>query len=155
VAKIPPEAFEYYVGLGLQRSYQAVADRYGTSKRAVTKRAAAEKWAERLLKIERTARERIDNKMTETLEAVNARHLQTLRAIQAKALNALQVMSLDSCMDAVRALDTAIRQERVILGEPGERNAVSVEDVIKREYERWMTAPSDNGRKDDDTVGGN
>ena len=145
MAKIPPEAFEYYVSLGLQRSYQAVADRYGASKRAVTKRAAAEKWAERLIKIERTARERIDSRMTETLEAVNARHLQTLRAIQAKALNTLQVMSLDSCMDAVRALDTAIRQERVILGEPGDRNAISVEDIIKREYENWMRpAPAAN-----------
>jgi len=59
---------------------------------------------------------------------VNARHLQTLRAIQVKALQALQVMPLDSGMDAVRALDTAIRQERVILGEPGERSAVSVEE---------------------------
>jgi len=139
MAKIPPDAFEYYVSLGLQRSYQAVADRYGASKRAVTKKAATEKWAERLVKIERAARERIDNKMTESLEAVNTRHLQTLRLIQAKALQALQVMPLDSGMDAVRALDTAIRQERVILGEPGERSAVSVEEVIKREYERWMT----------------
>jgi len=138
MAKIPPEAFEYYVSLGLQRSHKAVADRYGASKRAVSKRAATEKWAERLVKIERTARERVDTKMTETLEAVNARHLQTLRLIQAKALQALQVMPLDSGMDAVRALDTAIRQERVILGEPGERSAVSVEEVIRREYERWM-----------------
>jgi len=145
MAKIPPDAFEYYVSLGLQRSHQAVADRYGASKRAVTKRAAREKWAERLVKIERTARERIDNRMTETLEAVNARHLLTLRTIQAKALQALQVMPLDSGMDAVRALDTAIRQERVILGEPGERSAVSVEDIIKREYERWMTPTDHNG----------
>jgi len=143
VAKIPPDAFEYYVGLGLQRSYQAVAKRYGASKRAVAKRAATEQWAERLVKIERTARDRLDAKMTETLEAVNTRHLQTLRAIQAKALQALQVMPLDSGMDAVRALDTAIRQERVILGEPGERSAISVEEIIKREYERWM-APAPN-----------
>jgi hypothetical protein len=150
MAKIPPDAFEYYVSLGLQRSYQAVAERYGASKRAVTKKAAAEKWAERLVKIERAARERIDTKMTESMEAVNTRHLQTLRAIQVKGLQTLQVMPLESGMDAVRALDTAIRQERVILGEPGERSAVSVEEVIKREYENWMRpAPGANNHDTD------
>jgi hypothetical protein len=138
MAKLPVDAFEFYVSLGLQRSYQAVADRYGCSKRAVTKKAAAEKWADRLIKIERAARERIDSRMTETLEAVNARHLQTLRMIQAKALQALQMMPLDSGMDAVRALDTSIRQERVILGEPGERSAVSVEELVRREHQRWL-----------------
>jgi len=76
---------------------------------------------------------------------VNARHLQTLRAIQVKALQALQVMPLDSGMDAVRALDTAIRQERVILGEPGERSAVSVEDLVRREAQRWMKPNSEDG----------
>ena len=148
MAKIPPEAFEYYVSLGLQRSMQAVADRYGASKRAVAKRAAAEKWTDRLVKIERSARDRIDAKMTETLEAVNARHLQTLRAIQTKALQTLQVMPLASGMDAVRALDTAIRQERVILGEPGDRSAVSVEELVRREHQRWMRPANEAGFDD-------
>ena len=42
--KIPPDALEYYLGLGPDRSYQKVADHYGVSKRAVTKLAARERW---------------------------------------------------------------------------------------------------------------
>ena len=49
-AKIPPDAFDYYFGLGTGRSYQAVADRYGVTKRAVTNYATRERWRERLPK---------------------------------------------------------------------------------------------------------
>jgi hypothetical protein len=48
-------------------------------------------------------------------------------------------MTLESAMDAVRALDIGVRQERLIRGEPSERAAVQVEEVIRREYSRWMT----------------
>ena len=34
--KIPPDAFDFYFSLGPPRSYQAVADKYGVTKRAVT-----------------------------------------------------------------------------------------------------------------------
>ena len=46
--KLPLEAFEFYVGLGPKRSYQAVADHFGCSKRAVAKHAAKTNWATRL-----------------------------------------------------------------------------------------------------------
>ncbi len=46
----------------------------------------------------------------------------------------------------MRALDLAIRQERLIRGEPSDRTAISVEDVVRREYERWMVP----GGGDDD-----
>lgn len=45
--RLPPEAFEFYVGLGAQRSYQAVAKHYGVSKRSVSKLATKERWQER------------------------------------------------------------------------------------------------------------
>ena len=47
--KIPDDAFEAYVALGpTGRSYQTLADRYSVSKRAITKCAAREEWAERM-----------------------------------------------------------------------------------------------------------
>ncbi len=58
--------------------------------------------------------------------------------IQAKALQALHNMPVTSAMDAIRALDLSIKHERLILGEPSERTEVSVEEVVRREYERWM-----------------
>lgn len=54
--KLPPEAFEYYVGLGPGRSYQAVADHFETSKRAVSYRAKQERWPERFEALVRATR---------------------------------------------------------------------------------------------------
>ena len=66
--KIPSDAFEFYVSLGPSRSYQAVADHYDVTKRAVTQCATREGWAERLSKLEREAREKSDQKLGESME---------------------------------------------------------------------------------------
>jgi transposase-like protein len=153
MTRIPPDAFEQYVALGPGRTYVALAKRLGVSKRNITRKATAEHWQERLAKIESTARERFDEKLTETLQAVNSRHLKTLRVIQAKALQALQAMPVGSAMDAIRALDLSIRHERLILGEPSERTEVSVEDVVRREYERWMDSGAADAAPADGTEG--
>lgn len=137
--KIPPDAFELYMSLGPGRSYQAVAGKYGVTKRAVVDLAKRERWQHRAMEIEAKAKQAAVEKTQETLEAVNARHLRALRAIQAKAFETLRQMPLDSAMDAIRAIDMTVRQERVIIGEPSERAAVSIEDVIKREYDEWLT----------------
>ena len=137
--KIPPDALEYYLALGADRSYQKVADHYGVSKRAVTKHAARDRWQDKLIEFERKAREGAEKRALESLEGMNLRHLKSLKIIQGKALEALRSMPLATAMEAVRALEMAIRQERLIRGEPSERTAVSVEEVIRREYERWMT----------------
>src|SRR5262245_15477241 len=132
--KLPLDAFDFYLSLGTGRSYQAVADRFRVTKKAVTKRALKENWQGRAAEIERAAREASDRKATETLEAMNERHLRYLRGIQGKAVEALRQLPLSSGMDAVRALALAIREERVARGGPSDRTAVSVEEVIRREY---------------------
>ena len=38
--KLPPDAFEFYFALGLARSYEAVAEKFGVSKRTVRAREA-------------------------------------------------------------------------------------------------------------------
>jgi hypothetical protein len=70
---------------------------------------------------------------------MHERHLKMMSLIQRRALEALRSMPLDSAMDAVRALDLAVKSERVVRGEPGDRSAVDVERVIRGEYERWLT----------------
>lgn len=141
--RIPPDALEYYLALGPDRSYQKVADHYGVSKRAVTKLAARERWQEKIVELERKARESAEKKALESLEGMNLRHLKSLKVVQGKALEALRSMPLTTAMEAVRALDMAIRQERLIRGEPSDRTAISVEEVIRREYERWMLPEED------------
>jgi len=136
--KIPPEAFDVYFSLGPGRSYQAVAERYGVTKRAVTNLAKREDWQRRLVEIEAKAREEADRKSAQTLKAVQERQLQSLRLVQRRAIERLRETPIETAAEAARALAQAIRQENVILGEPGDRTAVSVEETIRREYERWM-----------------
>ncbi len=136
--KLPKDAFEFYVGLGADRSYQAIADHFGVTKRAVTNRARQEDWQKRVAEIEAKARQGAERRLVETLEQMNSRHIKSLRIIQARALEALRNMPLESAMEAVRALDIGIRQERLVRGEPSERTAINVEEIIRREHTRWM-----------------
>lgn len=136
---LPDDAFTYYVSLGPSRSYSAVADRYGVNKKTVTRAAVAQRWQERLADAEFKARENTQKKLAETLEDVNERHLKMLRAVQTRALEALRSMPLKSAIDAVRSLHDSIKNERLVLGEPNDRQAINIEDLIKREHARWMS----------------
>jgi hypothetical protein len=139
---MPKDAFEYFAGLGIDRNFDAVAKHYGVTSRAVRKRAAKEDWHRRLEAIDLKAREAVDKRAVETVAAMNERHLRSMRIVQAKALEALKSLSLESAIDAIRALDLATKHERVIRGEPGERTAVNIEEVVRREYENWLTVPA-------------
>lgn len=136
--KLPSDTFSFYFSLGAGRSYDAVAKRYSVSKRAVAKMAAKEKWQERLMEAERKARDRTDEKVAETLEDMNDRHIKVLRFIQSKAIDALKSMRIDSAMDAVRAYTLTVQKERLIRGEPTDRAALDIEQIIKREYATLM-----------------
>lgn len=138
-SKIPPdEAFEFYFALGPSRSYQAVAERYGVTKRGVTKLATRDHWQKRVAEREEKARQASDQTAVETLRDLNVRHLKMFRTIEAKALETLRGMPLDRAIDAIRAMDLAIKGERLVLGEPTERTATDIEAIIKREHERWL-----------------
>ncbi len=136
--KLPPDAFEFYFGLGPNRSYRAVADHFGSSKTAVANLATREDWRTRISERERKAQEKVEEKAVEALADLNGRHLKMLRTIQAKALEGLKNLSINTGMDCVRALDMAIKGERLVLGEPTERTANDVEAIIKKEHERWL-----------------
>ncbi len=141
--KIPPDAFDFYFSLGPTRSYQAVADKYGATKRAVTALAKRENWQARLAEIEEKARVRLDEKKGDALDAAHEQRLKALRLVLGKGIEGLRGMSIDSPRDAVQAIGLAVREIRVELGEPSDRTAVSIEDTIRREYERWMTVEND------------
>ena len=144
--RIPPDAFEYYVSLGEDRSYRGVAEHYKFTKRAIQNCAHRENWARRLDRIERESRARTDKRLGETLDDIRERHLKTLRAMNGRVLEALKTYPIASGMDAIRAAEAVIKLERLIVGDPTERSAVSVEEVVKREFARWM----DDGEGDED-----
>jgi len=162
--KIPDDAFDYYVGLGPGRSHQAVADNYGTTKRAVTKVAVRDDWAGRLRKIELDAQEKSDAKLADAsaaqreklanlTEEARDRHLKSLRAVYMRAIAALGQYPMTSASEAVRAMEMVIKLERLIIGEPSERTEMSVEDVTKREMDRWIQLADDQNKEEagDDT----
>jgi hypothetical protein len=142
--RLPPAAaLAFYLGLGTNRSYEAVAGKFGVSKQAVVKLANKERWQERLQVVEQQAQQSVERAAAESLEVMNERHLQTLRVIQRKSLEALKTMPLNTAMEAVRALDMALTKERLIRGEPSDRTAFSVETAIRQEFEQWMTTDED------------
>jgi hypothetical protein len=61
-------------------------------------------------------------------------------------------MPLASAMEAVRALDMTIGKERLVRGEATERGEVNVEDVIRREYDRWMVRDTAEEGNDGDST---
>ena len=148
-AKLPQEAFSFYVALGPGRSYQKVAEHFGTDKRTVTRRAAKENWTERLAQAEEKAREGSEQDAVEILREMNARHLKIAKALQGKALEALRSLPIDRATDVIRALEIGVKQERLIHGEPSERNELSVEEVTKREMDRWLLLGSTVDEDDD------
>ena len=163
-ARIPDDAFAYYVALGADRSYQAVADHFGVSKRGVVNAAAREGWQDRLEAIEASTRERVDQKLGETLEEMRLRHLKLLRGMAGRAARALQQFELNSAMEGMRAAEMVIKLERIVAGEATERSQLTVEQITRQEVDRLLVredeepneeSPSDaEGTSDDRTDAG-
>lgn len=147
--RLPPDAFACYAALGPDRSYQAVAERFGVSKAAVGRRAKLEGWQERVAELEERARQESEEDAVEELKAVRERQLQGARFLQARALEALKTLPPDKGIRASNALQVAWRHELLLLGEPTERQA-SVEEVTKRELARWLKVPKSKESGDDD-----
>ena len=149
--KIPTNAFEIYLAMGTGRSYQALAKRFAVSKQAITKLARKESWQRKLEEFEQQVRAEAREQAIDVLGEMNERHLKVVRAIQGKALETLKNQSLRTGMDAVRALEISIKQERLIRGEPSERTEASVEDVTRHEMRRWMIVVDDERAKPEET----
>lgn len=132
-SKIPPDAFDFYVSQGEQRSYQATANRFGVSKCAVAKRAKREDWAGRLASIEASARSISDRKLTESIADMQERHFRMAKAMGARALTALRDYPIEDGMDAIRAADMVIKLERLLAGEASKRTELSIEEISRHE----------------------
>lgn len=137
-ARIPANAFEVYVSLGPERSYQHVADQLGVNKRSITKLAKRQRWAERVAKIEREAQERVDAKLTDDLEEMKLRHRKLVKAITARAAKAITELPLATGMEGVRAAEVAIKLERLIAGQVNDRTELSVAEVTRREIRNFL-----------------
>ncbi len=148
--RIPPDAFEHYVSLGPERTHAKIAEEYDVSVRAVSKCASRENWTERLEKIDRDSRERTDKRLGETLDDIRVRHLKTLRVMNARAVEALKQYPLSSAMEAMKAAEVVIKLERLIIGEPTERNAMTIEEITREEIQTLLVVAGDEDDEDEE-----
>ena len=129
--RIPADAFEVYVALGRARSYEAVAARYGVSKRAVAGLAERDHWQDRLDEAERKAREESNRKAAETIQLMNDRHDALAQAIENVVVRLMQSRGPGTAAAVsgteVRALAAAIestqRIRRTARGLTGDESA--------------------------------
>jgi folylpolyglutamate synthase/dihydropteroate synthase len=145
--KLPPDAFEAYFALGPGRSYEAIAQKYGVTKRAVTALAKRDNWQERLAAIEKQARERGDQKIVETVEAMKERQLKVYQAVQRKGIDALRTIPITNASQLIKALAMALEGERVLRGEASDR--LDIATLIKKEYEALTLNQGEEEKWDD------
>jgi len=141
MAKLPDNSLCEYLAMGPGKSYEALARRYGVSKRAVVKKAHREGWQDRIAEAEEAARKSTVARAAESIGALNDRHLRTVRMIEARALEALKNNPLHSGMDAIRALAIALKEERSLLG-LGDANKSQEAELDEARDNIIETAPS-------------
>lgn len=146
--RVPEEAFAYYVELGHERSYRAVGNKFGFSKRAITKLAVREKWAERLSTIEAEARARADKQLIESKVETHERELKLVKLMAARAMEGLSRFPATTTAEAARLGELSLKLRRLLEGEPSEHTAVSVEEVTRHEVRALLT--SKEPQDDDD-----
>lgn len=137
--KIPPDAFAFYLGLGPGRSYQAVADHYKVSKRAVAFCAERENWQKRIREEDEKLRQKAEKQAAESNKTVREGQLKVLRFIQGKAIEALKAMSIDSAVDAAKVYTLALDKERQLLGDSGDKAPSIVEQITREEVRDLLT----------------
>lgn len=144
--RIPDDAFEIYVAMGAGRSYQALAEKLKVDKRSIVRYATKEKWAERFTKIQEEARAATDKKLVADLQAVREQQLREVRFLRSEALKAMKGLSPEKAIKVAAALNIAWKHELLLLGEPTDRQASTVEEVTKREIQTLILG---EGEEDD------
>jgi len=148
--RLPIEAFDHYVELGPERSYEAVAEKFGVSRATVLRHAEKHRWQERLREAEKDARAEAHKRAVETLQAVKDRQLQEARILERRALEALKTLPPEKAAKAAAMLQIAWRHELLLLGEPSERTELTIEEVTQREMRTLLRRVEvDDGEADD------
>jgi hypothetical protein len=142
--RLPANAFAYYLSLGAERGYDAVATHFGVSRKTVARAAAREDWQQRVAQADAKARDEAQQQYVDSIRQMNEQHLKVLQFVMSRGVEGLKNASVSNFADALRAVSLAIDKERLIRGEPTDRTE-NVEALVKRETERFLTtAKSDD-----------
>ena len=128
------DAFEIWFTMP-KRSYGKVSKKLSISETSIRKWSHAFKWEQRATKRTEASKNKADKQAIETITDMNARHLKEYKLLQGKGLEKLRAGRIEKDRDAITALDTGIKGERTIRGEPTEvisnqiSGALTIEDI--------------------------
>lgn len=116
MGRIPPEAFRYYVELGADRSYQSVADHYGTSKATVVQAARRGRWQERLDELRAAELRAIDDRVLAIWDEKIEQYSHELSRRTGERVDAILAMPTRTATQVIHQMMAVIREERRLLG---------------------------------------
>jgi hypothetical protein len=150
VNRIPIDAFEFYVQLGDERSYDLVAKQYGVNKRSVQRAADRERWQERLKRIVDEAQSRVEERLIGDIEEMKMRHRKLCRAMTSRAAQAIAAHPLTDGMQGIRAAEVAVKLERLLTGESNDRTEQVIIDATRAEMRELMEPLDDEDDSEPD-----
>ena len=115
------KAFEYfqeYLKMGINRSFQAVADKYQISINAVKKFANRYFWTERVRLYNNHIAQTYRREMEEEARQANKRHIKQAHMVLDKAIRKIKVIKPEKLTpdQALKYLDLSVKMERDALG---------------------------------------
>lgn len=141
--RLSENAFDYYLGLGNARSYQAVANHFGVCKQTVTNHAKKQRWQQRIAEATQAARNEAEAAFKRDEVDRKRHHLKVSRELIAKAADVLRVLPM-TAMESVQTIDMAMRCERLLLGEPTDRTENTLEEILREDVRQWMQRATDD-----------
>ena len=146
--RLPKKAFEFYVGLGDERTYAKVGERYGVAVRTVTRLARDDNWRLRLRDIEQRARRVTNRRLLNEKIAALENEVPIHNFVKASALKALKDYPIKSAATAVRALEIANHGLHISLQmlevAHGERDAMRAHDEAEARREEFAEEIADD-----------
>ncbi len=136
--RIPPDAYAFYLSLGVSRSYSAVAEKYGVSKRAVAFCAEREGWQKKLAADEGKVREKAERAAAENIQTLRDQDLKVIRFGKGRCVETLKTLPIESATDAIKTYMLLVKAERELRGDP-ETNASRLEEITRDEIRTLLT----------------
>lgn len=122
------EAFEFYYGLGQERSLAKVATQYGVSEQAVADWSGSFGWQARIVEREAHVAAQLSERVARQEVDRRAQNLKILDALKAKFVQKLRMNEIK--IESVRDIEVILRLEAEILAE-GEGGAEENNPLVK------------------------
>lgn len=137
------DAFEFYYRMK-KRSLSKVAKKFKVSTTTTCNWNKAFNWEQRINARDEKARIKTEEKVTDAIAEMNARHIKMWNLVQARALQTLQEKPFENAGSAAHGLKVSVDGERVARGAPTEH--VEHSGGVKVVFEDAVTDGS-NSRK--------